>query len=64
MVLYDFSLVHSVQTQHPTQWLSGTLSPGVKRPRSKADYSPPTSAWVKNGGAIPQLPHTSSWHSA
>jgi hypothetical protein len=29
-----------------------------------ADHSPPSSAEVKNGGAIPPLPHMSSWHSA
>jgi hypothetical protein len=29
-----------------------------------ADHSPPTSAEVKKGGAIPPLPHMSSWDSA
>jgi hypothetical protein len=32
-----------------------------KRPRYEADYSPPISAEVKNGGAVPPLPHTSTW---
>jgi hypothetical protein len=30
----------------------------------EADHSPPTSAKVKNGGAILPFPHMSSWHSA
>jgi hypothetical protein len=34
-------------TQPPTQWVSGTLSLGVKRPGSEADHSPPPSAEVK-----------------
>jgi hypothetical protein len=38
--------------------------PGIKRPGREADHSPPSSAGVKNGGAIPPLPHASSWHSA
>jgi hypothetical protein len=34
-------------TQPPIQWVSGALSPGVKRPERGADHSPPTSAEVK-----------------
>jgi hypothetical protein len=30
----------------------------------EADHSPKSSAEVKNGRAIPPLPHMSSWHSA
>jgi hypothetical protein len=30
-------------TQPPIQWVAGALSPGVKRPGSEADHSPPTS---------------------
>jgi hypothetical protein len=30
-----------------------TLSLGVKRPEGEADHSPPSSAEVENGGAIP-----------
>jgi hypothetical protein len=37
---------------------------GVKRQGPEADHSPPSSAEVKNGGAIPPLPHMFSWHSA
>jgi hypothetical protein len=36
----------------------------VKRQGRKANYSPPSSAEVKNGGVIPPLPRMSSWHSA
>jgi len=34
--------------QPPIQWVPGTLSLGVKRPGSEADYSFPPSAEVKN----------------
>jgi hypothetical protein len=58
-------LLHSVQigsrpTQIPIQWEQGTLFSGVKRPGSEADHSSPSSAEVKNGSAIPPLPHMSS----
>jgi hypothetical protein len=33
-------------------------------PGVKADHTPPSSAEVKNAGAIPPLRHMSSWHSA
>jgi hypothetical protein len=46
-------------TQPPIQWV-----PGVKLQGREADHSPPSSAEVKNGGAIPSLPHMSAWHSA
>jgi hypothetical protein len=51
-------------TQPPIQWVPGTLSPGGKWPGHEADHSPPSFAEVKNGGAIPPLPHMSSWQSA
>jgi hypothetical protein len=35
-------------TQPPIQWVPGALSPGVKWPGHEADYSPPSSAEVKN----------------
>jgi hypothetical protein len=35
-------------TQPPIQWVTGTLSPEVKRPGREANHSPPTSAEVKN----------------
>jgi hypothetical protein len=50
-------------TQPQTQWVAGALSPGVKRQGREVDHSPPTSADVKNGGAIPPLLRMSSWRS-
>jgi hypothetical protein len=47
----------------PIYWGLGVISPGVKRPGSEADHSLSCSAKVKNCGAIPPLPHVSSWHS-
>jgi hypothetical protein len=35
-------------TQPPIQWVPEALSLGVKRPGSEADYSPPSSAEVRN----------------
>jgi hypothetical protein len=40
------------------------ISPGVKRQGREGDHSFPYTAEIKNGGAIPPLPHTSSWRSA
>jgi hypothetical protein len=59
---------HRVQTgsgAHKTlvKWELGALSPGVKWPAREADQSPPCSAELKKGGAIPPLPRMSSWHS-
>jgi hypothetical protein len=51
-------------TQPPIQWVSRALSPRLKRTGSEADHSPPSSTEVKNGGAIPPLPHMSPWHNA
>jgi hypothetical protein len=47
-----FCLRHFVQivvgyTQTPIQWVSGALSPGIKRPGNEADYSPPPSAEIE-----------------
>jgi hypothetical protein len=67
----DFSLLHSVQTgsgTHPASYPvtsgftpppppDGESFPGVRRPWREADRSPPSSAEVKKGGAIPPLPH-------
>jgi hypothetical protein len=38
----------------------GCAFPGIKRQESETDRSPPSSAEVKNGGAIPQFPDTSA----
>jgi hypothetical protein len=44
-------------TQPPVQWIARALSSGLKRPGHKTAHSPPSSAKVKNGGAIrPLLP--------
>jgi hypothetical protein len=45
-------------TQPPILWVPGSLSLRVKWPGRDADDSPLSSAEVKNGGAIPPLPHT------
>jgi hypothetical protein len=42
----------------------GALSSGEKWPMCEADHSRPSSAEVKNDGAIPPFPHTSSWRDA
>jgi hypothetical protein len=62
----DFSLLYNVQTNsgaHPASYPMG-IGGSLKRPGREADYSPPSSAEAKNGGAIQPLPHTSSWCSA
>jgi hypothetical protein len=42
---------------HPSvQWIPGTLSLGVKRPRRVADHSPPSSAEVKNEWSYTSTP--------
>jgi hypothetical protein len=41
----------------PIQRVSGALSLGVKWLRYEADHSPPSSAKVKNGGAVPPCSH-------
>jgi hypothetical protein len=42
----------------------GAVSPVVKQPGREADHSPPPNAEVKNGGAVPPFPETSSWRGA
>jgi hypothetical protein len=59
-----FFLLYSFQTSsgaHPPFYTVGT---GGSFPGCEADYSLPSSAEVKNGGAIPPLPYKSSWHGA
>jgi hypothetical protein len=46
------------------QWLPRVLSQGIKRAVCEADYSPLSSAEVKNGGAIKYSPHTPLWSGA
>jgi hypothetical protein len=44
-------------TQPPIQCVPGAVSPGVKRQGREADHSSASSAEVKNGDAIPVVPH-------
>jgi hypothetical protein len=44
--------------------VAGNLSPALKWPIREAYYSLPSCAKVNNGGAIPSLTHTISWHGA
>jgi len=43
-------------TQLPIQWVPGALSLGVKRPRRKADHSPPSSTEVRNAWSYTSTP--------
>jgi hypothetical protein len=51
-------------TQPPTQWVSGAVSPGVRRQECEADRLPLSSAQVKKGGVIPSLPKMFSRRNA
>jgi hypothetical protein len=51
-------------TQPPIQWVPVALSPGVSRPRSEADHSPPSNAAVKNTWCYTSTPNKSSWRGA
>jgi hypothetical protein len=42
--------------QAPNQGITWDLSPGVRLLRHEVDYSLPSGAEVKNGGAIPPVP--------
>jgi hypothetical protein len=48
----------------PIQWVPADLFPGVKRQGREADPSPRSSAEVKNNGATPLMPNTSSRRGA
>jgi hypothetical protein len=58
-VILHFSTT-SRTTRSYIPWLPAALSLRLKRPGSESDHSPPSSAEIKNGGAIPPLPYTSS----
>jgi hypothetical protein len=60
----DFSLIHSAKTGFGAYSASYTVGTWGKRTGSEADHTSQYSAEVKNGGAIPSLPHTSSWRSS
>jgi hypothetical protein len=51
-------------TQPPEQWVTRSVSPGVKRPGHEAHHSPPSSAEVNSSPDIPPLANVSSCHSA
>jgi hypothetical protein len=66
--LQDFYLLLSVQTGFGVQPASsptstGALSKGVSRQECEDDHSPLFIVEVKKGGAIPPLPHMSSWRN-
>jgi hypothetical protein len=50
--------------QPPIKWVLGALSLGVKRQGHEGAHSPPSHTEIVNGGAIPPVPHTSSWRAA
>jgi hypothetical protein len=57
----NFNLLYSVQAgsgARPASYPMGTGGdfPGVERPRSEADHSPPSNAEIKNDEAIPPIP--------
>jgi hypothetical protein len=61
----NLSLLHIIQSvsgSRPAfhQMETGGSFPGVKKQGREVDHSPPSNAEVKNGGAIPPLPHMSS----
>jgi len=51
-------------TQPPTQWVQGTLSPGIKRAGREAGHPLPSSAKVKNTWRYTPTPNTSLWRGA
>jgi hypothetical protein len=64
-----FCLIHRVQTgsgAHPASYPMGIEDsfPGVNRLGREADHPHPSSAEVKNGGAISPLPRMASRHGA
>jgi hypothetical protein len=66
--MQDFSL-HSIQTgsgAHPASYLmaTGGSYPGGKAAGREADHSASSNIEVKNRGAVPPLPHVSSWRTA
>jgi hypothetical protein len=60
----DSSLLHSIQTDSGVYLASCLMGARGALCGGEADHSPPSGAKVKNGGAVPPLPLTSSWHGA
>jgi hypothetical protein len=57
-VLYSSASRSAVgPTQSAIHRVSGTLSPGIKRPGCDADHLQPSTAEAKNGGVITPLPN-------
>jgi hypothetical protein len=54
--IFLFSTASAPTLRLPIEWVPWALSPGINRPRSETDLSPPSSAKVKKVGAIPLLP--------
>jgi hypothetical protein len=63
----------SIPGRGKTDWLwdpasypvgTGGSFPEFKAAGRETDHSPPSSAEVKNTGAVDPLPHISSWYSA
>jgi hypothetical protein len=60
-----FSLIHSVLIGSETYSISSAMGtppisfPGNNLPELEADHLPSSSTEIKNGGAIPLLPHMS-----
>jgi hypothetical protein len=53
-----------VPIQSLIEWVPRAHSPGTKRPGFEADHSSPSTADVKNDGAVPPLSRMSTWHGA
>jgi hypothetical protein len=51
-------------TLRPIQWVTGALSPGVKRPESEADHPPSTTVEIKKTWIYTSTPHPASWRNA
>jgi hypothetical protein len=56
--------LHSVHDACGAQLASYPMTAGGSFIGGKADYSPPSSAEVENGGNIPPLLHANSWRHA
>jgi hypothetical protein len=51
-------------TQPAIKWMPMAISLSLHRPGRETDHSHPSSAEVKNGGAVPSLPYMSLLHNA
>jgi hypothetical protein len=56
--------VLSFETESYLVGTGGSFPKGNATRGGEADHSPPSSAEVKNDGAVPPLPRMSLWHSA